>query len=149
MNKQTELDVRIANIDDVEAITQLSNQLGYKAESKEIEFRLTRILSLKDNCVFVATEGDLVIGWIHGFYALRIESASFVEIGGLVIDEINRRKGIGGILVQHVIEWANHMNVATVRVRCNTIRTEAHQFYHRIGFDELKEQKIFSRKVNK
>ena len=149
MNKQTVLNVRIANKEDVEAITQLSNQLGYKAISKEIEFRLTSILSLKDNCVFVATEGDLIIGWIHGFYAMRIESAPFVEIGGLVIDENNRRKGIGRILVQHVIEWANHMHVATVRVRCNTIRKEAHQFYHRIGFDELKEQKIFSRKVNK
>lgn len=93
--------------------------------------------------MYVIADDETVIGWIHGFYSLRVESDAFVEIGGLVIDERYRRKGVGKMLVNEVIEWSRRMNIHKIRVRSNAIRTDAHTFYESIGFTETKEQKIF------
>ncbi|NOT94268.1 GNAT family N-acetyltransferase [Ferruginibacter sp.] len=138
-----ELFIRAAEVEDFESITRLSYQFGYIADTKKTKERLSEIIVSNDNCAFVATDSGIVIGWIHGFYTLRIQSDPFVEIGGLVVDENYRRKGIGRLLVQKVTEWAKLKNGSTIRVKCNSIRKESHQFYISIGFKEVKEQKVF------
>jgi N-acetylglutamate synthase-like GNAT family acetyltransferase len=135
--------LRQAELKDVEFITELSNQLGYKTTIEKIQNRISEILNNVDNCVYVIIDNENIIGWIHCFYSLRVESDSFVEIGGLVVDENYRRKGVGKILVTKVIEWARSKKSNKIRVRCNTLRKETHVFYNRIGFIETKEQKIF------
>lgn len=138
-----ELFIRVAKIEDFECITRLSYQFGYIAVPERTKERLSEIIESKDNCAFVATDNGIVVGWIHGTCALRIQSDSYVEIGGLVIDENYRRKGIGRLLVRKVTEWTKFKNGSTIRVKCNAIRTESHQFYISIGFKEVKEQKVF------
>ena len=91
---------------DVESISQLSDQLGYLSTNDAIKNRLSEILKNKDNCVFVACEGKTIVGQIHGFYALRVESDPFIEIGGLVVSGNYRKKGIGKILADEVVGWA-------------------------------------------
>ena len=140
--------IRTVNEIDAESIANLSNQLGYKASIEKTTDRLSQIILNQDHCAFVATYNGNIIGWIHGFYTLRIESDPFVEIGGLVIEENHRRMGIGKTLIQKVAEWAMQKNVSTIRVRCNTTRKDAHQFYVGVGFDETKEQKIFTRSLS-
>jgi GNAT superfamily N-acetyltransferase len=140
--------IRAATIDDFERISELSNQLGYVSHSGKTKQRLAEILANTDHCVLIAIDNKMVVGWIHGFYTQRVESDPFVEIGGLVIDENHRRKGVGRILIQQVAAWAKTKNVGAIRVRCNVVRKEAHQFYHQIGFQEIKEQKIFNQVIN-
>ncbi|MCB0745812.1 MAG: GNAT family N-acetyltransferase, partial [Ignavibacteriae bacterium] len=79
-----EIIIRNAEIKDSESITELSNQLGYETLNTDIQNRLNTILKHPENCVYVATVNGKVIGWIHGFYSMRVESDFFVEIGGLV-----------------------------------------------------------------
>lgn len=143
-----EIVVREAKVNDSESITELSNQLGYQSLGRDIQNRLKIILEHPaDNCVFVATKSAKVVGWIHGFYSMRIESDFFVEIGGLVINENFRRNGIGKQLVNKVIEWAELKDCKKVRVRCNVTRKESHTFYENIGFEMNKEQKIFNKQL--
>lgn len=142
-----EIGIRIAEINDSEAIFELSNQLGYKTQHIDIQARLEKILKSTDNCVYVAVTDEKVVGWIHGFYALRVESDFFVEIGGLVVDENIRKSGIGKKLVNKVIEWSKLQNCRKVRVRCNVIRKESHRFYENIGFEINKEQKVFDKNL--
>lgn len=137
--------IRIATINDVEYITELSCQLGYETTREKTQQRLTEILNNTDNCVFVAVNDAKVIGWIHGFYSLRVESESFVEIGGLVVDKNYRNKGIGKLLIETVCEWSILKKCRNIRVRSNTIRKETHQFYKNMDFIELKEQKVFGK----
>jgi GNAT superfamily N-acetyltransferase len=139
---------REAELKDVEFITELSNQLGYKTTIEKIQARLSEIFNNNDNCIYVIIGNENIIGWIHGFYSLRVESDSFVEIGGMVVDENFRRKGIGKMLVKRVIEWAHSKKSNKIRVRCNTLRKETHVFYNNIGFIETKEQKIFDMKLD-
>ena len=142
-----EIIIRVAEINDAEPVVNLSFQLGYEITKEKTEHQLEELLSNKDNCVFVAVDGGEIIGWIHGFYSIRLESASFVEIGGLVIDEKKRGKGIGKKLIGKVIEWAVTKKCDKLRVRSNTIRKETHAFYKHNGFNERKEQKVFEKKI--
>ena len=138
---------RIATINDVEYITELSFQLGYETTREKTRQRLAEILKNTDNCVFVAVNDAKVIGWIHGFYSLRVESENFVEIGGLVVDKNYRNKGIGKLLIETVYNWSSLKECDNIRVRSNTIRKEAHQFYKNLGFTETKEQKVFGKQL--
>lgn len=138
------LHLRTLTLTDAEAITNLSSQLGYKATMAETKVWLQEILASKDHCTFGAVLGEKLIGWVHGFYTLHLESGAFVEIGGLVVDENCRRTGAGRKLVEQVLAWAKQKGVGKVRVRCNTKRTDSHTFYKAIDFEEVKEQKVFS-----
>jgi N-acetylglutamate synthase-like GNAT family acetyltransferase len=146
-NNSSELQIRKANTNDSTTITQLSDQLGYATNEKDIEQRLNTILNHNENNVLVATMNELVVGWIHGFFTMRVESAFFVEIGGLVVHNDFRKMGIGKKLVEQVLIWAKQIDCKKVRVRCNIIRKESHVFYENIGFQLNKEQKIFDKKI--
>jgi GNAT superfamily N-acetyltransferase len=87
------------------------------------------------------------IGWIHAFKTLRIESKPFIEIGGLVVDENYRGKGVGKLLINAIKNWSEQEEISTIRVRCHTKRKEAHLFYNKLGFSESKEQKIFEIRI--
>lgn len=135
---------REAKVEDSKSIADLSHQLGYPATTEETIMRLRAIFSSGDNCVFVACHENIVVGWVHAFYGLRLESASFVEIGGLVVDAGFRNKGLGRLLVNRVLEWAKIKGIERIRVRSNVVRKETHRFYQILGFKELKEQKVFA-----
>lgn len=138
-----EIFIRAATLKDAAFISNLCDQLGYQSLLPETEKRLLQVLQDTNSCIFVAVENEKVVGWIHGFYAVRVESDPFTEIGGLVVDEHYRRQNIGKMLVNKIAEWALTKEYKVVRVRCNTKRAESHRFYLSLGFDEIKEQKIF------
>ncbi|HET6242908.1 MAG: GNAT family N-acetyltransferase [Bacteroidetes bacterium] len=139
---------REANVKDFSPITELSTQLGYDSTSGKIKNRLKDILRNKDHCVFVVEDGDKIVGWIHAFYSLRIESDSFLEIGGMVVDASHRGKGLGKMLIKKAEEFCSLKKLKKIRVRCNTIRKQTHGFYEKLGFSEIKEQKIFDKNLD-
>lgn len=139
--------IRKVEIGDSASITELSNQLGYKSEIIEVKSRLLEIIGNIDNCVFVALEGKKIVGWVHGFFSRRVESGSFVEIGGLVVDIEYRKKGIGKLLVDEINRWSCEKGCDRVRVRCNIVRKDTHIFYQKMGFEINKKQKVFDRRL--
>lgn len=130
-------------LDDAEALAQLSLQFGYSVTVEEMIHRLAQVMAREDHCGFVALAEQRVVGWIHAFHAIRLESEAFVEIGGLVVAENYRMQGIGQQLVKQVKVWAVGQSIKKLRVRCNTTRTDTHKFYLKSGFTESKEQKVF------
>lgn len=142
-----EINVREVIPDDAEELARLSIQLGYHASVSQTENRLRLILANKDNCLFAATIAKKIIGWIHGSQTFRLESEPFIEIGGMVVDEKYRRKGIGQQLVEKVECWSRERSIRKIRVRCNTKRDDAHNFYRSIGFNEIKEQKVLDKSI--
>src|SRR6218665_1132493 len=141
--------VKIRKIEesDANAVTSLSAQLGYETTIPETEERIKATRNNQDNCAFVATIDGKVVGWIHGFFTIRLESPKFVEIAGLVVDVNHRKMNIGKKLIDEVIAWAETYKVEKVKVRCNTLRTGSHKFYEKTGFIEVKEQKIFEMSI--
>jgi GNAT superfamily N-acetyltransferase len=140
--------IREAQTKDSKSIAYLSKQLGYPTDHLSIQNRIHHIIQDPNHRVFVAILNEQLVGWIHGFYILKIESDPFVEIGGLVVDKDFQKSGIGKKLVLEITQWSTSFNCDKVRVRCNTIRKEAHAFYEKIGFMINKEQKVFDQKTH-
>jgi len=137
------VEIRAITEKDAESVAGLSTQLGYESNIEQTLFRIRQINNSNENCAYVAVFENKTVGWIHGFYTLRIESDPFIEIGGLVVDAAYRNLKIGKKLIDSVKLWAKQHQVKKLKVRCNTKRIESHQFYARVGFKENKRQIAF------
>lgn len=135
--------LRPMTLADTHAVCLLTGQLGYPSDAVAMQQRIASVLDHPDHCLYVAVADERVVGWIHGFHSLTLESGPFVAIAGLVVDENCRRSGIGKALVQQVAAWPAALRCGRVRVRCNAVRADTHRFYRALGFREVKEQKVF------
>ena len=87
-------------------------------------------------------------GCIHVIIANRLAEGQYGEITSLVIAENERGHGVGRQLVASAADWLIEQGLSRMRVRCNTVRKEAHQFYAHLGFREAKSQKLFDRDLH-
>lgn len=142
-------EIRPMLVEDAEVVMFLSQQLGYAVSVIETITNIKQALKTPDHLLLVATYNAKVIGWIHAFKAIYIESQPFIEIGGLVVDENYRGKGVGKALINEVKNWCLQKEVYSLRLRTNSKRTEAHQFYQHLGFLEIKQQKVYQMKLTK
>jgi len=145
---QSRIALRTAGVQDASEIARLATQLGYPSSPEEMRARIERILAEKIGRVIAAVdESGAVLGWTHVFQAHRIETETFAEIGGLVVDEHHRNRGIGRILLDEAEKWASANGVSILRVRSNMIRRDAHRFYERAGYSCRKTQGVFDKSV--
>jgi len=68
-------------------IAALSDQLGYAMSVENTAKQINAINKSTIDAAYVAVDDSKVIGWIHVFYTVRLESAPFCEIAGLVVGE--------------------------------------------------------------
>ena len=143
-------EIRNATINDSPDISELSKELGYPTSEFEVREHLNSILNSTNHIVYVAFLSDgKVIAWIHIFEAQRVESKSFAEIGGLIVSETFRNKGIGKKLLKVAEEWTQNINFSKLRVRSKIEREDAKKFYSNIGFSVSKQQRVFDKIMNK
>lgn len=128
---------------EAQSIFDLSNQLGYTNDFDLLFGRLMEIILLNDHAIFIAKADGKIVGWLHCLICLRVESPLFVEVTGLVVDENTRGKQIGKKLIEASKNWSSSQHISLLRIRCNVIRAQSHQFYKALGFFESKEQKVF------
>ncbi|MDN5203254.1 GNAT family N-acetyltransferase [Fulvivirgaceae bacterium BMA10] len=130
---------------DVEDVTRLSDQLGYPTSMECMIQNIEMIKVSDDHEAFVAVDAsnDQLLGWIHVFLTHRLESGSFCEIGGMVVDENVRGKGIGTKLVKAAQDWSIGKRCFNMRVRTNVVREKTQKFYHQQGFKPGKRQQVF------
>lgn len=141
--------LRPATVEDAPAIGELSDQLGYPDPSKRTEGRLVFLLGEKDHAILVACLADeSVVGWIHVFVAHRLESDAFAELGGFVVAENQRGRGIGRLLLLAAEKWVLERDLEKLRVRSRSERDQAQGFYRRLGFQLSKEQHVFDKKLD-
>lgn len=133
---------------DVEAVHRLAVQLGYPAEPAFTLARIRDVLASDVADAFVAEDDEgRVLGWAHVFAAPFLESGPNAELGGLVVDESARGRGIGAALVARTEAWARERGIRKICLRSNVIRTEAHGFYQRLGFAIQKSQFKFQKEI--
>lgn len=139
--------VRRAAAADAARIAALSGVLGYPVEERTIAKRLAHLLVRDDNAVFVAVDGDAVVGWIHGAEHELLEVGRLCEILGLVVDACARRSGAGRALVAAIEQFAASRHLRQVSVRSNVVRVESHPFYERLGYTRVKTQHSYRRNL--
>ena len=133
---------------DAGELARLAAQLGYSVPESTMRTRVARINGSSNDCLVVAANQDgTLAGWIHGYLSQLLESDYRVEIGGLIVDENARRRGVGSLLVQHIAEWASERGACELSVRCHEARHESHRFYESLRFTHTKTQRVFRKRL--
>lgn len=138
--------IRLATLDDAQDIAQLTLQLGYNISQETARKRLTHLLGATDHALYVFENKDSLSGWAH-IYIKRLIELEYAEIGGIVVQKNNRRSGVGLKLMQACEEWAKANKIDEVRLRSGEQRAEAHTFYLNLGYEHVRNQKVFIKKV--
>ena len=135
-------------IEDVGAVARLAAQLGYPSTPEQIERRFRALDGAPDARVFIAEDSDgNAVGWVHVFGRRLLESDPDAEVGGLVVDEQARGRGVGKALMAQAEAWARERGYSIVSIRSNVIRVEAHEFYKALGYEVLKSQYKLRKKL--
>jgi GNAT superfamily N-acetyltransferase len=137
--------IRRARQEDAAAVAELCCQLGYAATEADIGKRLSMIQRNENQAVFVACAGYDLIGWIDVAITLHLQSQPFALIGGLVVKDGHRGKGVGQRLCDAAEEWAGQQGVSVMRVTSRSTRVDAHRFYLRDGYTDVKTSRVFEK----
>jgi predicted N-acetyltransferase YhbS len=140
------MNIREAKLEDLPVIAILSVELGYSSDEETVRQRFMKIKSDINHAVFVAeSDSHEIAGYIHVMPRILLLTRPLAEIGGLIVSEKYRRKGVGQRLVECAEAWAQNHNYEGIIVRSDTKRIESHHFYPQIGYGLLKDQKVYIR----
>ena len=134
--------IREVAAEDALEISMLSHQLGYSISEQQTLQNINALKRITHNEVFVAVYKEKLIGWTGLSYVTSLTSPPLCEIHGLIVNEQFRGRGIGKMLIEKAKEWSKNKGTNKLRLRCNIQRTEALLFYQKIGFIEVKQQKV-------
>jgi GNAT superfamily N-acetyltransferase len=141
-----ETSLRQALLSDGDEIARLSAQLDYPTSRDQVVANLNELLADPNHGVLVVEGRRLELrGWIHVFKSHRIFAAPFAELGGVVVDKAERRRGVGANLMAAAEAWAVQEGCTTVRIRSNSKRQDAHAFYGALGYRPSKSQLVFEK----
>jgi len=142
--------IRRLTPDDADPAAELSGQLGYSCPAEDLRDRIDELSRSADRVAFAAVTGSQdgeIVGWIDAAMERHLQYAASAVIGGLVVREDMRGHGIGRRLCLEVEEWARSRSVPLVRVRSQIKREDAHRFYLRDGYRQVKTSLVFEKKV--
>lgn len=142
-----ELITRKARIEDFEEIAGLCDQLGYQTDPTDIPVRLKHINDLDQHAVFVAELDHKVIGWIHVYVCPLLVSPPQSQLGGLVVNEDQRGKGIGEKLLQQAEAWSRIHSCQLLTVYTNITRSRTHAFYENLGYQNIKTEYVMRKEI--
>jgi len=135
------MDYRIGNMNDLTGILELYKQLENSNGSSFTVNEANKIWdeNIENNNIkyFIAKEENKILGSLYICIIPNLsnngKSIGFIE--NVIIDEKYRNKGIGKKLMEMAVEYAKENNCYKVTLQSGIIRTEAHKFYEKIGFN--------------
>ncbi|MEP6491553.1 MAG: GNAT family N-acetyltransferase [bacterium] len=127
--------IREARTTDADALARLCAQLGYPAEPSAMPARVVRLAADGNTRALVAVYEDMVVGLatVQSRHTLNHE-APIAQLTLLVVDEANRKGGVGRALVSAAERWAIGRGCKRIVVTTALPRLDAHAFYERIDF---------------
>jgi PhnO protein len=134
---------------DAESVCQLIDELGYRRTAREVDSWIEGLDAADRQTALVACIDGVVAGWIEVSIELRLQSPPFALIGGLVVADGMRNRGIGRFLCQAAEEWARGRGMNKVRVTSRSTRADAHRFYLRDGYEAVKTSMVFDKDLQK
>ena len=121
---------------DISAIRDiLENDLGYNCELDKLNNRINEMLKRGNYQIFVACDGDKVVGYIGcvSYLAFELDNEG-IKIIALAVSKEYRRKGIGAELLKTAEQWAKENNIEVILLNSGLRREDAHAFYESQGY---------------
>ncbi len=147
MRSAADVVVRRLAVEDAAAVAELSGQLGYPGKAEEMRRRIATMMRPEDRVAFAAVRGAELVGWIDAAVERHLQAEDTVVIGGLVVRESARGCGVGKRLCEAVEHWARERGFARVRVRSQIKREDAHRFYLRDGYRQVKTSVVLEKEL--
>ncbi|MEX5296526.1 GNAT family N-acetyltransferase [Kocuria sp. CPCC 205268] len=127
--------IRRARPADVSAVLDLLGQLGYTPEQEWVRTWVSTV-SPDDRC-WVAETGSAVVGLAHVHRVpFLTESAYRARLTALVVDEAERSRGVGALLLEAAEQAAREMGATELELSTSHRRHGAHRFYERHGYTQ-------------
>lgn len=134
---------------DAKEVVELIAQLGYQRTGEEVRHWIPNIEGCRETqAAFVACVEGEVVGWIEVSIQSRLQSAPFALIGGLVVKDGLRGRGIGQRLCEEAERWSWERGADKLRVTSRSSREDAHRFYAREGYRQTKTSVVFEKQIS-
>ncbi len=153
------MEIRRAKKEDVEGINELLYQVAaihaagrpdlFKSASKKYEDReLIELINCDKTPIFVAVEGDEVIGYAFCIYKITknaplMQDKRTLYIDDLCVDERSRGTRVGSRLYEYVTEFAKRKGFDGIELNVWAFNESAYRFYEKQG---MKPQRIIMEK---
>lgn len=121
---------------DISAIRDiLENDLGYNCELTKLNTRVDEMMKRGNYQIFVACDGDKVVGYIGcvSYLAFELDNEG-MKIIALAVSKEYRRRGIGTQLLKTAEQWAKENNIEVILLNSGLPREYAHEFYESQGY---------------
>ena len=138
-------EVRKYHDSDLRDLVDLMAQLGYQHTEQSLRENIGAVRESGGE-IFVADSRGKVYGCICAIFDIRLAAGTNGEIVSLVVDRSARGMGVGKGLVAKAESWLKQ-KTNRLRVRANSVRTEAHDFYKSLGYSFSKTQSVFTKNV--
>lgn len=139
--------IRAMALGDAEVVAALTGQLGYERTAADIARWIQAVAGVEEQVALVACVDGAVVGWIELSIERRLQTAPFALIGGLVVADGVRGRGIGRRLCGAAEDWARERGMEKLRVTSRSTRPDAHRFYLRDGYETVKTSMVFEKKL--
>lgn len=139
------VEVRQAADGDVSALVRLIADMGYDVTESDVAKRLA---TLPESHVVLVADDDAILGYVHVYVDPSLITGRRAQLGGFSVADGHRRRGVGETLLARAEAWARQQGCTTVWVRSGSEREGAHRFYERRGYDYVKPQQVFSKRLD-
>ena len=132
---------------DAEAAAALSEQLGYPVTAAAFTRRIAALASDMNRLALAAMRRGELVGWADAAVERHLQGDDVVVLVGLVVRDDVRGLGIGRMLCEAIEQWTRTKGIEMLRVRSQIKRVDAHRFYLRDGFRQVKTSIVFEKNV--
>jgi GNAT superfamily N-acetyltransferase len=131
------IEVRACMPEDAADVSALLRELGYQMSSEVAAEQLRRLNETGLDPTFIAGENGQPLGLIavHRCHMIQYQTP-VARITALVVDQRVRRRGIGRLLIDHAMRWAQQRDCEFIELTSALNRAEAHAFYRDLGFEQ-------------
>ncbi|MFZ8769812.1 GNAT family N-acetyltransferase [Vibrio harveyi] len=143
------MEIRRATPKDLDALFTLNKQISelhhlntpevFVAPSEQDKQFLANALEDKERLILIAEENQQAIGFVTASITQN-ETISFLikdpicRVGTIVVDENQKSKGVGSLLMNQVEQWAIESGAVQIRLEVMEFNQAAQQFYDKLNF---------------
>ncbi|AIV08133.1 acetyltransferase [Vibrio harveyi] len=143
------MEIRRATPKDLDALFVLNKQISelhhlnapeaFVAPSEQDKQFLANALEDKERLILIAEQNQQAIGFVTASITQN-ETISFLikdpicRIGTIVVDENQKSKGVGSLLMNQVEQWAIESGAVQIRLEVMEFNQAAQQFYDKLNF---------------
>lgn len=121
--------------------------MAYDYPKDQMIKQIHKILKKDTDKIFVAVIDSQVVGYIHVHDYDLIYNDHLKNILGIAVSQKYQRQGIGKALLNKAEDWAKETNAHGMRLVSGETRKGAHDFYKCCGYQFIKKQCNFMKKL--